>query len=116
MPSSAKSVCSLILPDLFDPQKNAECALKIMQRCQSLRGWQAQAICYNGKLESCGWHGYQKCLAAKAKNGNQGVLESLHFPVKLFLFQKVGETFFLVDLQEFFSFERLNPVCADASY
>lgn len=99
MPGIAKDVCHLMKADLFDPQKNATCAATIMKGCQRFNGWQAQAICYNGKLATCEWKGYQKCLAAKAKAGNHRVLESLHFPVKLFLYQKVGENFFLEDLQ-----------------
>lgn len=98
MPGVAKDVCGLMLPDLFDPDKNAACALKIMKRCQRFSGWQAQAICYNGKLSACPWKGYQKCLAKKAKAGNVRVLESLYFPIKLFLYQQIGEYFFKEDL------------------
>jgi len=115
MPQSAKEICGLQRHDLFDPQKNAACALRIVQRCQKLRGWPAQAICYNGKLASCKWKGYQKCLAKKAKEGNTAVLESLYFPVKVFLYQKVGEKFFLEDLQVPFEVDLLDPVCAELS-
>ncbi len=98
MPGVAGSVCGLMKADLFDPQKNGECALAIMKRCSRFSGWQAQAICYNGKVEICPWKGYQKCLARKAKAGNHRVLESLHFPIKLLMFEQVGKEFFADDL------------------
>jgi len=99
MPSSAREICGLGTSGLYDPSQNAECALKIMKRCQHLRGWQAQAICYNGKLAVCpNWKGYQKCLAKKAAAGSKGVMESLTFATKLFVYQHVGEHFFKKDL------------------
>lgn len=100
MPGVAKDVCSLMLPDLYDPWNNAQCAVKILKRCQRFGGWQAQAICYNGKLSCCPWNGYQKCLARKAKAGNTAVLGSMLYPIKFHMFAKIGEYFFLSDVKK----------------
>lgn len=90
---SGRAVCGLGQQELLDPLENARCAVKLLRQCARFRGWQAQVICYNGKLAVCPWKGYQSCLYKKWRAGDKTVATSLFYPIKYLVHREIGEQF-----------------------
>lgn len=90
---TGRKVCKMDNKELLDPVKNARCAVKVLRQCGRFKGWQARVICYNGKLDSCPWKGYQACLYKKWKAGETSVATSLFYPIKFVVYQEIGRRF-----------------------
>ena len=89
-PAIAKSSCRLSANDLYDPVKNAECAVKILKARGAKENWLWALVQYNGVRRGCPTRGYLACLHEKFKKGNRAVIGSLYYSAKFLVYAELG--------------------------